>query len=137
MTTDNTICPGCGADLSNVIATGESSVYNPGGSRLILCEPCFFAEDEAIDLAGTNDLPDRLASYRERLRRAKPGVQMDDHAIIEYRAKVAGISGNINMFTRMLPDIASPEQRAITREKITEWQDELDALPKPIMTEGK
>lgn len=48
--------------------TGDSGIYLSHG--IDLCEPCCDAEDQEIDEAGTNDLPDTLKRYRENLRKA-------------------------------------------------------------------
>lgn len=65
-----TICARCGRYLGDSDPIGESAIYNPGQNNGIdLCEPCWDAEDAEIEAAGTNDLPDTLAKYRENLRR--------------------------------------------------------------------
>ena len=60
-------CAGCGAFIRDARATGESGIYFPGNKAILLCEPCFLAEDDAIEAAGTNNLPDRLARYQRTL----------------------------------------------------------------------
>jgi len=61
-------CANCRRSIEFARCTGDSSLYNPGQSRAIeLCEPCFLEEEAAIDEAGTNNLPERLARYRRNL----------------------------------------------------------------------
>lgn len=60
-------CPRCSTHIPSRATTGESQIY---GSHDIpdLCEPCWMDEDEEIELAGTNDLPETLAWYRQNMR---------------------------------------------------------------------
>lgn len=53
-------CPRCKKRVLDTGDCGESALY---GSRHLICEPCFHDEDAEIELRGTNDLPERLASY--------------------------------------------------------------------------
>jgi len=59
-------CPRCSNLILAGSTTGESGIY---GSHDIpdLCEPCLHDEDEEIDAAGTNNLPDTLAWYRRNM----------------------------------------------------------------------
>lgn len=59
-------CPRCSNMIRRGDARGESAIY---GSHDIpdLCEPCFFDEDQEIELSGTNHLPETLAWYRENM----------------------------------------------------------------------
>ena len=65
-------CARCGNDIYNANATGVSSIYNAedsdfAGKYILLCEPCFFAEEAQIDSDGTNNLPLVLDRYRSTL----------------------------------------------------------------------
>jgi len=60
-------CARCGRYIGNATSTGESSLYNPGPVGILLCEPCFHAEDAEIEAAGRNDLPETLRAYRRTL----------------------------------------------------------------------
>lgn len=55
-------CSRCGRPLRNVKCTGESQLYSPN-KAYELCEPCWLKEDSEIEEAGTNNLPDILATY--------------------------------------------------------------------------
>lgn len=59
-------CPRCSNLIRQGETRGESSIY---GSHAIpdLCEQCFLDEDEEIEAAGTNDLPETLAWYRRNI----------------------------------------------------------------------
>jgi hypothetical protein len=56
-------CPRCGSWRGNLNAYGESQL---AGSFWLsdLCEPCFLDEEEEIEAAGTNYLPNTLNGYR-------------------------------------------------------------------------
>lgn len=54
------ICPRCKLRRLDRNNYGESGIYR---SRHRLCSDCFDDEDKEIEAAGTNDLPDTLASY--------------------------------------------------------------------------
>jgi hypothetical protein len=56
------ICPNCSTPITSITPTGESALYSPG-KAFILCEPCFFAEDDAIEAAGTNVIPKLIKKY--------------------------------------------------------------------------
>lgn len=56
------ICARCKQTFIGARSSGQSALY---GARHILCEPCFFDEDEQIDERGTNNLPDTLERYGE------------------------------------------------------------------------
>lgn len=60
------ICARCGKLVCDQECQGESGIYSPD-RRFMLCEPCFDAEYEEIEAAGTNDLPERLKQYEQRL----------------------------------------------------------------------
>lgn len=61
----NRYCANCRCNLDLIEATGDSALYRPGEKDEIeLCEPCFFLEDDAIEEAGTNNLPERLKHYQ-------------------------------------------------------------------------
>lgn len=53
-------CPRCKMMVLNRRDCGESGIYR---SSHVICEPCFHAEDREIEECGTNNLPERLASY--------------------------------------------------------------------------
>ena len=53
-------CPRCKMQVLNPTDCGESSLYR---SNHLICEPCFFAEEDEIEEMGTNDLPNTLAAY--------------------------------------------------------------------------
>jgi hypothetical protein len=59
-------CVRCRGRIREGDAEGESGIYSPGRS-FRLCEPCFFAEDDEIEVEG-NNLPDRIKQYRENER---------------------------------------------------------------------
>jgi hypothetical protein len=61
------ICVRCLHRLGETEAEGESGIYSPD-RPFLLCEPCFFAEDEEIEREGTNNLPERIKQYRENER---------------------------------------------------------------------
>lgn len=63
------VCASCCCLLAGLQCTGYSGIYNPSGPEIELCEPCFFTEDEKIEAAGTNNLPEELARYRLNTRR--------------------------------------------------------------------
>lgn len=71
MIEDTEFCAGCGAYIGRVVETGVSGVYCPEGPEYLLCMACYRAEEDAIERAGTNDLPDRLAGYRRTLAAAQ------------------------------------------------------------------
>lgn len=77
MTTDNTICAGCGTNLSDADAgvVGESGLYNPEGPRILLCATCSLGEKSLMDEAGTHHMPNLLASYKRALKAARQGEQ--------------------------------------------------------------
>jgi len=52
-------CARCKETILPCCTTGESAIY---GSCHILCEPCFFSEDEEINEHG-NVMPDTLLRY--------------------------------------------------------------------------
>lgn len=54
------ICPRCKPRRLDHNNYGESGIYR---SRHRLCLSCFDDEDKEIEQAGTNDLPETLASY--------------------------------------------------------------------------
>ena len=54
------ICPRCKQRSLVRSDCGESGLYK---SNHEICEPCFHAEWDEIEEAGTNNLPERLASY--------------------------------------------------------------------------
>ena len=60
-------CPRCSNLIRSGEARGESAIY---GSHDIpdLCEQCFSDEEEEIEQAGTNNLPDTLAWYRQNMK---------------------------------------------------------------------
>jgi hypothetical protein len=65
-------CAGCGSEIYYAKSTGISSVYSAkdsdfAGKDILLCEPCFFAEEAQIDAEGTNNLPHVLDRYRSTL----------------------------------------------------------------------
>lgn len=60
-------CAGCGGYIANARETGVSSIYNPGGPSILLCKPCYDAEDELIEQSGRNDHPGELARYKRTL----------------------------------------------------------------------
>lgn len=53
-------CPRCKQYSLDPADCGESGLY---GSNHLICNPCFDAEDEEMEEAGTNDLPKTLALY--------------------------------------------------------------------------
>jgi hypothetical protein len=59
-------CVNCGCDLDG-LPSGDSSIYG-AGDRHVLCEPCFFSEEELQEERGTNNLPEILAKYDENLK---------------------------------------------------------------------
>lgn len=60
-------CPRCCKNIYEGETTGQSSIY--GSSDIPdLCESCFFAEENEIDIRNMNDLPDTLAVYRYNIR---------------------------------------------------------------------
>lgn len=62
-------CPRCSWIIFRGETRGESGIY--GSSDIPdLCEPCFFDEEDEIEAAGTNDLPETLARYRANMRAA-------------------------------------------------------------------
>jgi hypothetical protein len=63
-------CAGCGSYIRHARETGVSGLYFPGTKCILLCEPCFLAEDDAIEDAGTNNLPERLSRYLRTLAEA-------------------------------------------------------------------
>ncbi len=54
------VCPRCKKRSLNPRSYGESGLYR---SNHILCVDCFHEEDAEIEREGTNNLPERLASY--------------------------------------------------------------------------
>lgn len=64
---ENDYCANCGCYIGNATATGVAGLYDPNGPDILLCEPCFFAEEDAVEAAGTNNLPDRLARYKRNI----------------------------------------------------------------------
>lgn len=60
------MCASCGKHLTGHECTGESGIYSPN-ETFTLCEPCFLAEDAAIDARGDNDWPEEVARYRRVL----------------------------------------------------------------------
>ncbi len=60
-------CPRCSNKIFIGQPTGESQIYRSHGIP-DLCEPCWMDEDDEIELAGTNDLPETLAWYRQNMR---------------------------------------------------------------------
>lgn len=56
---------------------GLSSVYCPGGPDYLLCERHWFAEEEIIDLMGTNVHPDLLDRYRTRRRQSPAAAALN------------------------------------------------------------
>lgn len=56
------ICARCGRAIKEGECTGESQLYSPRRA-FILCEPCWLKEDAEVEEAGTNNLPDLLATY--------------------------------------------------------------------------
>ncbi len=61
------ICANCKKKLSQHETTGTSALYNPTGHEILLCESCFFEEDDIIETERTNNLPERLKKYKENL----------------------------------------------------------------------
>lgn len=59
------VCASCKGWRGSRSASGESQLYSPN-RPFILCEPCWLDEDDMVDEAGTNDLPDVLARYAGR-----------------------------------------------------------------------
>ena len=59
-------CPRCSSRIVAGAATGESGIYMSHDVP-DLCEQCFFDEENEIEMAGTNDLPDTLAWYRRNM----------------------------------------------------------------------
>lgn len=58
-------CGRCCKLIQKGETSGDSSIYQSHGIHL--CEPCFFDEQEEIDVKGTNDLPATLKQYRFNL----------------------------------------------------------------------
>lgn len=54
-------CACCGKH--DIVEIWESSLYNPGIS-IDLCMSCGEKEEMAIEVAGTNDIPELLATYK-------------------------------------------------------------------------
>ena len=55
-------CARCGTRIKDGDCTGESQLYSPERAYT-LCEPCWLKEDAEIEDAGTNKLPELLATY--------------------------------------------------------------------------
>ncbi|MGR3480704.1 hypothetical protein [Salipiger marinus] len=54
-------CPRCKQQTLDVNRfEGESDIY---GSRHLICESCYYEEQDEIEREETNDLPETLASY--------------------------------------------------------------------------
>jgi hypothetical protein len=64
------ICPNCATTITSITPTGESALYSPG-KAFILCEPCYFAEDDVIEAAGTNVIPKLIKKYAGSRVKAK------------------------------------------------------------------
>jgi hypothetical protein len=64
---EDEFCAGCGADLDLEEVTFVSQLYNPTDEDdFILCEMCGEDEEDAVNEAGTNELPSLLERYRRR-----------------------------------------------------------------------
>lgn len=57
-------CAKCRTKMQDNDCQWESSLYSPNYDEYMLCETCGQQEEDAIEKAGTNDLPELLASYR-------------------------------------------------------------------------
>jgi hypothetical protein len=66
------ICANCEQSFDEHKATGVSSLYNPEGPDILLCERCFLEEDALIDRRG-NNLLERLKHYLHVLKKARQG----------------------------------------------------------------
>jgi hypothetical protein len=64
---DDDWCAGCGGYIANARETGVSGLYFPGMNSILLCKPCYDAEDATIETTGTNNMPDLLAHYLRTL----------------------------------------------------------------------
>lgn len=60
MSTVKFICARCKKPVRRGEPEGMSSIYK---SKHLLCEPCFLAEDDEIEIEGTNNLPETLKKY--------------------------------------------------------------------------
>lgn len=56
-------CPCCRMKIYPGETTGESALYR---SHHILCEACYFCEDDFINHLGTNDIPSLLRYYNRK-----------------------------------------------------------------------
>ena len=64
-TANHTICCACGHQIRFPEPEWESSLYS-NGVKYLLCEPCGFTEEREINRAGTNNIPELLATYVQR-----------------------------------------------------------------------
>ena len=56
-------CAGCGATFAPGEMRCYSQLYAPGGDKILLCQACSDTEEECVEMCGTNDCPELLASY--------------------------------------------------------------------------
>jgi hypothetical protein len=89
------MCARCRIRLRDEDCQGESGLYSPN-RPFTLCEPCFEDEDREIDLAGQNEIPQRLTEYRENLRAGS----------LPFRA------GRTELKTELLPSLLDPRPSA-------------------------
>lgn len=73
MSINEEFCANCSINIFYAKAIGVSSIYNAqdkdfAGQDILLCEPCFFIEENEINVAGSNNLPHALDHYRQVLR---------------------------------------------------------------------
>lgn len=63
-------CARCGFRIGDSESTGQSLIYDPNSEAPIeLHEGCLFEEEQEIEEAGTNNLPQTLAKYKVILNR--------------------------------------------------------------------
>lgn len=62
------ICANCTKEIKPGETTGDSSLYNPGGINIILCELCWLDEDNLIEEKGRNNLPEKLNQYKKNIK---------------------------------------------------------------------